>query len=551
MKTIKQTFWLSMVLTAILLISMPYSQYAQEQKNSQILDQNISIYAEEEDLADVIEKICDYLNINYSYNSKLVEGKKVSLNVSNKPIKQILNEMMKDFYLIFEIEDNILVVRDYVSLGESIEYERDSRDFALKNRGFQFKNPKKKLVVINFKSASNLIIVPTCINGSDTLNFILDTGVRYPIITELPFINKLNLNYLKPIKVQGLGEGVDLTAYRSENNKIEIEGLIAANQDVQMVIDENFQISHILGLPVHGLIGFNSFKDYIVKIDYSSEKLYLYKPEYFKYRDRQKDIILPLRFEQNKPFVRTSIVMDDLTEVPVKLLVDTGASDAVWLSTNSDDRIKLPEKNVDTFLGKGLSGDLFGKKGRISGLWVGPLVLPEPIVAFPESELIDQIMTSNDRNGTLGAEVLRRFVVTMDYRNKRLTLHPTGKVKDPFNYNMSGMEVINPMPGLPIFTVTNVREDSPAYLAGIQEDDQILSINNSHHKSLTLNDITLLFQSKEDKKIKMKLLRDGEEIQTSFRSAKGFLKVNLIEQIYKYMDNNPVVCSFFIGSTAG
>jgi hypothetical protein len=32
---------------------------------------------------------------------------------------------------------------------------------------------------------------------------------------------------------------------------------------------------------------------------------------------------------------------------------------------------------------------------------------------------------------------------------------------------MSGLEVINPMPGTPIFLVDNIRENSPAYYAGI------------------------------------------------------------------------------------
>ena len=53
----------------------------------------------------------------------------------------------------------------------------------------------------------------------------------------------------------------------------------------------------MLGMPVHGLIGFNLFKDYIVHIDYLNEKITLYKPEYYKYRDRNKDIILPLQFD--------------------------------------------------------------------------------------------------------------------------------------------------------------------------------------------------------------------------------------------------------------
>lgn len=521
MKTNRNRFGIVVLIAIIALALAPKTHFAQETK-TQALDQNISIYAENEPLSDIIEKICNYLDLDYSYNSNLITDKKVSLNISNKPIKYVLDKLMKDFYLLFEIEDNILVVRDYVPLDESIDYEQSTRQYFGNNRGFLFDNQRKKSVTIDFKSASNLIIIPVTINDSDTLNFILDTGVRHPIITELPFINKLNLNYMMPVEIKGLGEGKELTAYRSGNNTMNIEGLTARNQEVQMIIDENFQISHMLGIPVHGLIGFNLFRDYIVEIDYLNEQLTLFKPEYYKYRDRRKDIILPLHFDGYKPFVRTSIVTDEMKEVPVKLLVDTGASDALWLSENSDERINLPQKNIETFLGRGLSGDLFGVKGRIDGIWVGPLVLPKPIVAFPNSELIDQLISSNDRNGTIGAEILRRFNVTMDYRNQRLTLRPTHKVKEDFNYNMSGMEVINPMPGLPIFTITNIRENSPAYFAGLQENDQILSINMSNHRSLELNDINLLLQSKEDRKIRVKVLRDGEEYKTSFNLKKIF-----------------------------
>lgn len=521
MKTTINKIWIAFVFTAIALVFVPNLNQAQDTK-SQALDQNISIYAEDEPLTDVIEKICKYLDIDYSYNSELIGDKKISLNISNKPIKFVLDKLMKDFYLLFEIEDNILVVRDYVPLDESIDYEQNTSQYFANNRGFLFDNQRKKSIVINFKSASNLIIIPVTINDSDTLNFILDTGVRYPIITELPFINKLNLNYMMPVQIKGLGEDANLTAYRSGNNVMKIDGLTARNQEVQMIIDENFQISHMLGIPVHGLIGFNLFKDYVVEIDYLNEKLTLNKPEYYKYRDRKKDIILSLHFEGNKPFVLTSIVTDELKEVPVKLLVDTGASDALWLSENSDERIKLPKDHIETFLGRGLSGDLFGVKGRIDGIWVGPLVLPKPIVAYPSSELIDQLISSNDRNGTLGAEILRRFYVTVDYRNSRLTLRPTHKIKEDFNYNMSGMEVTNPMPGLPIFTISNIRENSPAYLAGLQENDQILSLNSNNHQSMDLNDINLLLQSKEDKKIKVKVLRNGEEFKTTFVLKKMF-----------------------------
>jgi len=538
MKTIRIISPILFFITCVLFLSMPFSAFSQKQVKRQstrqntkqeqkvdqtpnVLDQNISIYAENESLSSVIERLCKYLNLDYSYNSKLIEGKNINLNVSNKPIKYVLDQLMKDFYLLFEIEDNILVVRDYVPMDKSLDYDKKIRNYS-DQTGFIFDNPKKKSITINFKSSSNLIIIPVAINNSDTLNFILDTGVRYPIITELPFVNKLSLNFLQPINVKGLGEGEQLTAYRSGNNTINISGMVAYDQEIHMVINENFQISHILGIPVHGMIGFNLFKDYVVKIDYTEHKITLTKPEYFTYKEREKDIVLPLIFEQNKPFVRTSIVTDKNQDVPVKLLVDTGASDALWLSTNSDNRISLPENHIETFLGRGLSGDLYGKKGRIGAIWVGPLVLYEPIVAFPDNDLVDQLIGKNDRNGTLGAEILRRFYVTMDYPNKRLILRPNSDLKDEFNYNMSGLEVTNPMPGLPIFLINNIRKNSPAYYAGIQENDQIIALNNSSHKTLTLNDINLLFQSHEDKKIKMTVLRNGEEVKTEFFLKKMF-----------------------------
>ena len=520
MKTIITKFRNILIVVFTILTFSSQINFAQE-PNKQVLDQNISIYAEDEPLANVIEKICNYLNLDYSYNANIVSDKKVNLNISNKPIKYVLDKLMKDFYLLFEIEDNILVIRDYVPLEESLDFDRSSQVPGI-NRGFLFDDPRDKSITLDFKSASNLIIIPVTINESDTLNFILDTGVRLPIITELPFVNKLNLNYMMPLKIKGLGDEQELTAYRSGNNTISLDGLTARNQEVQMIIDEHFQISHLLGIPVHGLIGFNLFKNFVVNIDYSSEQITLYRPEHYKYRDRRRDIILPLHFDGNKPFVRTSIVTDELKEVPVKLLLDTGASDALWLSEKSYDRIDLPDNHIETFLGRGLSGDLFGAKGRIDGIWVGPLVLSRPIVAFPDSELIEQLISNNDRNGTLGAEILRRFDVTIDYRNSRLTLRPTSRIKEDFSYNMSGMEVINPMPGLPIFTITNIRENSPAYFAGLKENDQILSLNSSHHRSLELNDINLLLQSRENKKIRIKVLRNGEEIKTSFELKKLF-----------------------------
>jgi len=498
-------------IVVMLVGSFPMANHAQKIIN--VLDQNITILAEDEPLTEVIKRICQQFNLDYDYNSQLIKGKRVSLSLTNKTLNEVLKKLMDDFYLIFEIQNNVLVVRDYVPLSQKIDYEE------LYNRpteGFLFDNPNRKALSFEFKQISNLIVIPVSINGSDTMNFILDTGIRDPIITELTLVQELNLNYLKPIELRGLGNEMITQAYQSGDNTIKIPGLTVSHQKINVVIDENFQISQILGMPVHGLIGMNLFKHYVVKVDYQTETITLYKPQYFDYQPRKNDIVMPVHFVRNKPIIRAELFQDSTQIVPLLLLVDTGASDALWISTRSNEKLKVPEPNVYAFLGMGIGGELFGYKGRVDGLWLGGKVLDMPIVSYPQSELIDQVAISEARHGSIGGEILRRFVLIFDYHNKRIIFKPNSDFSDKFNYNMSGLEIINPVPGVPVYTVSNVIENSVSWEAGVRENDQILSVNLRDHKDLSLNEINLMLRQKENKRIKLTLLRNGTEIKTQF-----------------------------------
>jgi hypothetical protein len=151
---------------------------------------------------------------------------------------------MSDYYLIFEIENNLLVIRDYVPMSEHIDFKKL---YSTPSAGFLFNNAKRNSLSIKFRQISNLIIVPVSINGSDTMNFILDSGIKDPIITELTLVEKLDLNYMKPIELRGLGNEVVTQAYESGDNTITLPGLTASHQKINVVIDENFQISQIHG----------------------------------------------------------------------------------------------------------------------------------------------------------------------------------------------------------------------------------------------------------------------------------------------------------------
>jgi hypothetical protein len=509
----------TMIVTYIACLMMLFSNAINAQKKDNILDQNISIIAEDEYLEEVIKKICSQFNLDFDYNSELIKDKKVTLSVSNKSIKEVLEKLMKDFSLIFEIENNLLVVRDYIPLSESIDTEKL---YSTPSVGFLFNNEKKGSVTIKFKKISNLIIIPVSINGSDTMNFILDSGIKDPIITELTLVKELNLNYMKAVELRGLGDDLITQAYQSGDNTITMEGLTAKHQKINVIIDENFQISQILGMPVHGLIGFNLFNSYIIKINYQTEEIKLIKPEHFVFEPRKKDIVLPLKFIRGKPVINSKIVQDSGEVVSVLMLVDTGASDALWLSRSANNQINIPEKNIYTFLGVGLGGELFGHKGRIKALILGDNILEEPIASFPESEFINNVITQEKRQGSIGGEVLRRYTIYFDYFNKLLIMRPNSDFYDNFFYNMSGLEIINPVPGLPVFTISNVMDKSPAWEAGFRENDQVISINSNSNKELTLNDINLMLRQRNNKKIKMTVLRNGEEMKSVFYLRETF-----------------------------
>lgn len=496
-----------------LILFLIFSSGVYAQKIANVLDQNISIIAENEELEDVIKKICKQFKLDFDYNSKLIKGKKVNLNVSNKSVKEVLDKLMKDYYLIFEIENNLLVVRDYVPLSESMDYEKL---YSSKSEGFIPDNAKKKTYTIKFKKISNLIIIPVSINGSDSMNFILDSGIKDPIITELTLVEELNLNYMKAIELRGLGNDLTTQAYQSGDNVITVPGLKAEHQKINVIIDENFQISQILGMPVHGLIGFNLFKNYIIKVDYAEEEITLFKPDAFEYKPRKNDIVLPLQFVKNKPMVHVDIVQDTAKTIPALLLVDTGASDALWLSAHASEEIKIPEKNIYSFLGAGLGGDLYGYKGRIEAILLGGRLLEQPIVSYPESEFINNVISQEQRQGSIGGEILRRFTVIFDYFNNRIILKANSDFFDRFYYNMSGLEIINPVPGIPLFTISNVIENSPAWNAGFRVNDQILTINSTNHIDLTLNDINLILRQKQNKRINLTVLRDGVPLKSTF-----------------------------------
>ena len=381
-----------------------------------------------------------------------------------------------------------------------------------------FTNTRQKSLELPFKLVNNLIVIPIQINGSDTLRFILDTGLNTSIICELSTGKTLNLNYAREIQLQGLGIGEPITAIHTFGNDISVSGIYGINQDYFVLMDNVFHLSNKLGTPIHGILSFSVFNAFIVEIDYDNEKLVFYDPAFYQYKKNSRNYTtMPMVIHETKPYIYMKIQLPDGRIVPLKVLLDTGASNSLWVDLSSLSGYSMPEDARESFLGSGLSGDVFGHVVRFEKVFIDQHELKDVIVSLPDSGSIENAIGLDQRNGSIGSELLRRFNVVIDYPNELITFIKNSNYSDQFSYNMTGIELTSPYPGLNYYTVSQILEDSPAEKAGLQAGDEIISINNTKVTELTMNEIYKKFQIRDGKKIKMVINRNGQREKIEFR----------------------------------
>jgi len=382
------------------------------------------------------------------------------------------------------------------------------------SKELSFIDPRQHRLKLPFKLINNLIVIPIQINNSDTLNFILDTGLNTSIICELSTGESLNLNYAREIQLQGLGAGQSLEAIHTYGNQINVSGIKGINQDYFVLLNNIFHLSNKLGYKIHGILTFNVFNAFIVEINYEDEEIIFHDPGHFRYRKNTRNYItLPLIIHETKPYIHLKIQLNDGRLIPIKVLFDTGASNSLWMDFNSIPDFTMPDGAQPSFLGSGLSGEVFGHLARFDKVYLDHFELEDVVVSLPDSNSIIHAIGMDNRNGSVGAEILRRFNIIIDYPNELITLSKNSKFSDPFSHNMTGIELIAPYPGMNYYTVSQLRENSPGEKSGIKINDEIISINHQDATDLTLNEIYKLFQSKEGKKLKIVVNRDGERIR--------------------------------------
>ncbi len=398
---------------------------------------------------------------------------------------------------------------------------------------------------VKFKLVNNLIVMPIEVNGTE-LSFILDSGVGKPILFNVSDKDSIQINNVSEITIRGLGESEPIKALSSKKNFFKIGEVKNANQDLFVVMDKSLNFSPSLGIPVHGIIGYQLFRDFVVDINYGKQLIKFYAPGSYKIKNKKKVEILPLKIRKKKAYVDANVHINGKDDLQVRMLVDTGSSDAIWLF--EDKNIGVPEKNYDDFLGKGLGGSIFGKRTKVNSISIGNFSLEDAKAAFPNMKTFNNIKNLGNRNGSIGGEVLKRFNIVFDYKNEKIILRKNGNFNIPFHYNLSGIELqhdgvryVSEYIGsakkgssdtfgnvqilienstrlslVPEIVVSAIRAGSPAESAGLQEGDVILAVNGKRVYSYKLQEIMQMLNQKEGKRIRLLIERYNQDVLFSF-----------------------------------
>jgi hypothetical protein len=382
--------------------------------------------------------------------------------------------------------------------------------------GFQL-DRRLRSTRIPFQLHSNLIIVPVRINQSDTLRFILDTGVSTNIITDPKVPVARSLRRVRSVKITGAGEGGALSASVSLGNTLRIGQLTGFNQSILVLDQDVLQISEYVGVPIHGIFGYEIFNQFVVTIDFSNHEIILEQPSRYRYR-KSKGERHPITIEDAKPYLSAIALVEKNRTVPIKVIIDTGAGHALSLDVSGRTEIRQPQKVVRAQLGRGLSGVINGSLGRVEKIRIGNFELDNLLACFPDSIAYGMKLDArDDRQGNIGCELLRRFRVTFNYHEQYIVLKPVKRrFREAFEHNMSGMELIARGQDFKEFIVDRVLEDSPAEAAGLEAGDQLISINGQYCRNLTISDVQKLLQKGDGREIVLIVRRGAEILATSF-----------------------------------
>ena len=367
---------------------------------------------------------------------------------------------------------------------------------------------------VPFRLVDDQIVVSVRINGRVDVEMVLDTGFgsQGAVLLDPEIGRDLGLEYVQSLDLGGGGAGARNTAHVAVGASLELVGVAFPRQPL-LVLDDGGSHAHWLA---KGIIG-ATVMAHPVEIDYETKVLRIFGPGSEPLGERGEPF--ELTFVQGIPAARAVVVTEAGQEVPVELLVDTGANDALLLRPGTNPRLAAPERvitGVSGILGEGLAGGMRGSVGRLHELRLGRFSFHEVVTVFIDETTMGTA-SSLAGDGLLGSEVLERFTVLFDYAGKRMFLKPNARYERGFEFDMAGL--VLQARGDGAFTVLDVIRESPAARAGVRGGDVLVGLDGRDVRTLT-SEVVLSELKRPGREVEITVEREGARSTHTVRLAR-------------------------------
>ncbi len=278
---------------------------------------------------------------------------------------------------------------------------------------------------IPIKMERNVTLIPVKVGGVGPLKILLDSGMAFDglLLYNPDLNNSIKLKNPIEVKVSGAGSGEPSTALMYDSASFFIGDIEFINQKVILLQSDTYS-----GFPSDGVMGYSILGHYVTEIDYNNEQIILHDSEKLEPDNSWESI--PIYFKDNQiPWIDVSIVVESEDPIAITTYIDLASGDAIELLEREDMKFILPKETKESHLGRGLSGDIYGKKGKISKLIIGSYELNEVIASFSPAGIRSK---QDNADGILGNDALRRFNLIFDYSNMLIHIKPNKYFNDKF-----------------------------------------------------------------------------------------------------------------------
>lgn len=345
--------------------------------------------------------------------------------------------------------------------------------------------------------------------GRETGRFLVDTGFDVNII-DAAWAARLGVSIEDPQKV--LQPGGEITMGRVPGLRLRIGDLEIEGQGAESAPIEG--LGGVVGLQLHGVLGHALLDEYVVRIDYAARRMSLFasgvdllsaEPDAgwraVPVRIEDGEVLLTFSIEQRGDHVRTG-----------ELKLDTGSFGAVGFALNFYESAEL-ERSAPKWrssLGVGAGGDTEARVFEIDQLDV----LRHTYRDIPAGATMAAAGTERRSHaGTVGAPILSRQTLVLDYPRQRLLVGPEYAPGSPIAADHSGLWLVSQGRAFDEVTVHQVLAESPAALAGLRAGDRVLRFDGVDAAGRGLGEWYLYLQRPAGTRVRLDVARGQEHFE--------------------------------------